>query len=69
MSVIIRHSAPGKLDHAPFGSSCKVIHADNTYDLYMQYSHDEEEPRWESMGVFSESSLDTKDYDKIVNID
>jgi hypothetical protein len=47
MDILIRHSAPGKLDHAPWGTQCKVITSlSGGYDLYQQSSMDEENPVW-----------------------
>lgn len=50
MNPIIRHSAPGKLDQAPFGTECLVVIDNHTWDVYVQYSNDEEIPNWEYMG-------------------
>jgi hypothetical protein len=48
--TIVRYAPPTKYDEAPFGTHCKVIHElSDTYDLYIQYSHDEEHPKWELM--------------------
>jgi hypothetical protein len=51
MEPIIRHSAPSKLDHAPFGTECHVDIGEGEYQLYIQYSKDEENPQWEFMGI------------------
>ena len=56
--IIIRHGIPTKYDQAPFGSHWKVVNpSDNSYDLYVQYSHKELDPKWEHMGTFSEHAL------------
>lgn len=52
--MIIRHGAPTKYDHAPLGTSCKVMTPEGTYDLYIQYAVDESTPRWEYIGNFKE---------------
>lgn len=65
-NMIIRHGAPTKLDHAPFGTSCKSVHAiGEGFDLYIQYSKDERNPLWEHMGNFSGDVLDSHICDKI----
>lgn len=49
---IIRHSAPGKLDQSPLGTNCKVMLPNGQdYELYIQYSADEEHPNWQYLGV------------------
>jgi hypothetical protein len=50
MEPIIRHSAPSKLDQAPFSTECLVFLDGHVWDVYVQYSNDEEDPRWEYMG-------------------
>lgn len=45
---VVRYSAPGKFDQAPYGSLCDVINGfGQKIDSYMQCSKDEEHPRWE----------------------
>ena len=58
MEQITRHSMPTKLDHAPFGSECKVPVVGDEYELWVQYSRTEEDPKWELMGKYHE--LETK---------
>lgn len=51
--VLIRHGAPTKYDEATLGTMCKVMDASGEkYDLWIQYSADETNPRWEYMGNF-----------------
>lgn len=59
MEPIIRHSAPSKLDQAPFGTECHVFILGDEYDLYVQYSNDPENPHWEYMGRRLEHNKDT----------
>ena len=54
MNQLLRHSAPGKLDHAPFGTECKVPLLGDEYELWVQYSSQEDAPRWELMGKYHE---------------
>lgn len=64
--IIIRHSAPSKLDHAPWGTSCKVFNkADESFDLYRQFSNQENNPHWELMGTFSDDALDAHVLERI----
>jgi hypothetical protein len=52
-TVIIRHGAPSKYDHAPFGAACKLINQSRDgFELFIQYSKDETNPIWESLGHF-----------------
>lgn len=46
--IIIRHSPPGKLDHAPMGTECQVIRGNRTIpEIYVQVSQYEDDPLWE----------------------
>lgn len=48
---INRFGEPGKMDHAPYGTECKVTkHKD--FDLYIQMSKNEENPNWVFIGTF-----------------
>lgn len=59
--MIIRHSSPSKLDHAPFGTTCKVIHTlADTFDLYKQYGSQEDSPDWQLLGTFQNDGIDSK---------
>lgn len=49
---ISRFAMPTKLDHAPYGTRCKVEIDAGKYHLYIQLSDDEENPKWEHMGIF-----------------
>lgn len=46
--VIQRHSAPTKYDQHEYGTICEV-HEDNKKLIYVQFSNDIEEPKWELM--------------------
>ena len=43
--VLYRVSEPNILDTAPYGTQCIVNH-DNKKTVYIQVSHDEENPIW-----------------------
>jgi len=45
--MLIRHSPPGKYDHAPSGTMCAVLKRGEQFELFVQMSQNEEEPRWE----------------------
>lgn len=50
--IIKRHSAPTSLDHAPKGTKCFVFRQfESTYDIYLQISPMDEDPRWEYIGI------------------
>jgi hypothetical protein len=52
--VIERYGSPNILDHANYGTVCKVssLHRD-LYDIYLQVGEDEQDPEWEHLGTFS----------------
>lgn len=50
MEPIIRSSAPSKLDQAPFQTECLIYLDGHVWDVYVQYSKNEEFPNWEYMG-------------------
>lgn len=49
---IIRYSAPTKYDKEPIGTIYKIVKDDKSFDYYIQISHQEAEPKWESIGDF-----------------
>jgi hypothetical protein len=52
---IIRHSPPSSLDQNAYGTVCKVIeHRDDNYDIYLQVSENEEIPKWEFLGSYTQ---------------
>lgn len=52
--VIVRHSAPSKLDHAKCGTKCHVLRPmSSQVDVYIQIASNEEDPVWEYSGVES----------------
>lgn len=54
--VIERTGMPGFYDQVPYGSICKAFGAiDNgIYDMYIQLNEDDNDPKWELVGSFSE---------------
>ncbi len=54
--VLLRRSQPCEFDIAPYGTQCKVLDHHDGYDLYLQVSHDEDDPYWEQLGTFSTKS-------------
>lgn len=50
--LLIRYSQPGKYDHAPQGTECKIVIDERTYDLYRQTSSKEDDPIWDHVGTF-----------------
>ncbi len=53
--VLLRHSMPCEFDQHPYGTVCKVKHLE-TFDIYLQVGHDENEPNWELLGNFNGTS-------------
>lgn len=50
--IIFRHAEPGKMDHAPQGTRCHVMHPfSRQADVYVQISLREDDPTWEYIGV------------------
>lgn len=59
-STIIRHSIPTKYDSWPFGTVCKSIKIyKDEFDIYVQVSHTEDSPIWESVGTFNKNTEGT----------
>jgi hypothetical protein len=56
LEVLVRHGAPGKLDHAPTHTRCKVQLTKDTYELYIQQSLKEDNPVWELVDTFESAS-------------
>lgn len=53
--MLKRFGLPSKLDESPQGTKLRVDHGE-TFDLYIQISHDEQNPHWEFIGNFTEDS-------------
>jgi len=56
--MIVRFGEPSKMDMAPYKSLCKVANSSNTVEIYIQMSHDEDNPNWVSMGTFNHGVSD-----------
>lgn len=55
--IIIRHSPPGKLDHAQIGTKCHVLRKfESRVDVYQQVSNHEDDPAWEFVGIEEKES-------------
>jgi hypothetical protein len=50
--MLTRHSQPSELDQHPYGTACKV-NIQETYDIYLQVSEDEDNPNWELLGNYN----------------
>lgn len=66
--IVTRFGEPGKMDTAQFGTICRVSSTPETFDIYLQISHDEEEPNWTYMGPYSSSVTDTYIYSDVHKI-
>lgn len=51
--MMVRYAAPSKLDMAPYHALCKVHTKHDTVEIYLQISHDEEDPNWIPYGEFA----------------
>jgi len=65
--IILRYGAPSNLDHAPYGTQCRVGIGKNDFDLYLQVNkHSDEDPHWELVGNFP-TSIDPEEIKRIIN--
>lgn len=53
--MINRFGPPHKFDHAPKDSYCRVDKGDS-FDVYIQRSDNDEDPKWEFIDNFTEDS-------------
>jgi hypothetical protein len=53
--MLQRYAPPHKLDQAPKGTKLRVDQGD-TFDMYIQISENEEDPKWDLLGNFTEES-------------
>lgn len=52
--VLIRHGVPTKYDHAAYGTYCKSVNTiGDGFELFIQLSHEEDDPNWISYGNYS----------------
>ncbi len=64
VTVLIRHSEPSEFDQHPYGTICKVKNVES-YDIYLQVGHDEDDPQWEFFGHFNNSIDHERIYEMI----
>ncbi len=53
--MLQRFSEPHKFDMAPKGTRLRVDHGE-TFDVYIQISDNEEQPKWQLIDTFTEES-------------
>lgn len=58
--IIIRNANPHHYDQAPLGTICKVIINDVCHERFIQRNLNEENPQWESLGIFYNTDDDPK---------
>ena len=59
-NMLIRTGEPSKYDEFPYGTPCKVAKTiGDTFEVYVQISHDETSPCWERIGIFSSDTEQT----------
>lgn len=63
---IVRHGEPNQYDEANYGAQCKVFKGEE-FDLYVQTSNTEYEPKWDFVGRFPNVTKQ-KDIDKLTNL-
>lgn len=69
-TTIYRHSTPNNMDHAEYGTQCKVT-AEHEFALYLQCSKKDHLPRWELVGVFphdAHEELVNKEVDRLMSL-
>lgn len=66
--MITRFSEPSKMDTSCFGTICKVSSGLDSFDIYLQISHTEEEPNWIFIGNYSNIVPDDSIYQDIEKI-
>lgn len=49
--VIYRYDQPSKLDTVNYLTLCKVLSISGTASYYIQLNHDQENPKWEYIGI------------------
>lgn len=52
--MIERFGPPSKMDSCPHGTLCKVANSLNKVEIYIQISHDENNPNWISLGLYNQ---------------
>lgn len=57
-SIITRFGEPSKSDTAQHSTICRVSNSPDSFDIYLQISHDEENPNWILMGQYHSSISD-----------
>ena len=55
--MLQRYAPPHKLDQAPKGTRLRVDIGE-TFDIYVQTSEDEENPKWDRIGNFTKESYE-----------
>lgn len=56
--MIIRYGRPSKMDTAAYHTLCKVSNNSDTVEIYLQISHDEEDPTWIPIAEFAQPVSD-----------
>ena len=52
--IVIRYTAPSKMDNAPYGTIYSVTDEINDTKMYIQLSQEESHPQWQDLGVLFE---------------
>lgn len=62
---ISRFAPPNSMDEQPYGTRCIVSVDDLYYDLYLQLSNEESQPKWEAMGRFRKDEQQTTEIELV----
>ncbi len=65
LNIITRFGEPSKMDTAQFGTICRVSSSPESFDVYLQISHDEVDPNWTYMGAYNSSICDNDIYNDV----
>lgn len=68
LPMVTRFGHPSKMDTSCFGTICKVSNGMESFDIYLQISHTEEEPNWTFIGNYSSIVLDEQIYEDVEKI-
>lgn len=66
--IVTRFGEPSKMDTAQFGTICRVSSNPESFDIYLQISHAEEDPNWTFMGTYSSTMSDIEIYNDVHKI-
>lgn len=66
--IVTRFGEPSKMDTAHHGTICRVSRSPESFDIYLQTSHDEESPSWVYIAKYPSSVSDIDLYNYVHKI-